>query len=191
MSEMDQIFNCFAELKGEIVQIHRQLGEVNVQTGQINTTIARMNAQIGQMDAKIAQMDAKINRMDVRMDRMDSRMDRMDSRMDQMDARMDRMDSRMSSLEEKMERGFTEVKQEFDEKLSLAEFGLDAEIQKVYEIALDNQDNIKKISLRQNNYQIDSVARQQIAEITDRMEVVECVVQSHSEAIHSLQDEIA
>lgn len=144
-------------------------------------------SEMGQVLNCLTQIKGQMDKMSNRLDKMDERLDRMDERFDRMDERLDRMDERFDQIDRK----FITMERSFDEKLSLVEFGLDAEIQKVYEIALTNQANIEILMTRQYCYNVDGMARQHVADLTDRVDVVESVVQSHSEDIRKIQNAIA
>lgn len=112
---------------------------------------------------------------------------RLEERMDRLEERMDRLEERMDHLEEHTDHRF----KEFQEKMAVMEFALETEVQKVYEVVLVNQSDIKVLIMNQKWSYNDRQTRQQVSELNERVNVVEGVVQSHSEAIHKLQGAMA
>lgn len=77
---------------------------------------------------------------------------------------------------------------DLDKKIDSVEYALEAEIDKVYKIALENKQKIEILLIPYNDRNVhvnEEVAK--IPEIDKRLDNVETVVGSHSEAIRKLQ----
>ncbi len=131
------------------------------------------------MDGKISKLDEKI---DSRYDALDQKIDRCYDALDQ------KIDRCYAELDQKIDRCYKEL----DDKIDSYCNALDYEINKVYLIACDNQENIKNLLLPfndRNHYANEEIAK--IPDLAKRIDQVEEVVGDHSEAIRNLQEQIA
>lgn len=154
-------------------------------------------SEMQQILSCLVEIQGTVNRIEQRVDKLEQRMDNLEQRMDKLEQRMEQrfeeIDKRFEQIEqcfEEIDRRFEEIEQRFikyDEKLDLLEFGLETEIQKVYDVAIANQANISLLMTRWTNNYSDGQTRQQVVNLSERVDVVEEVVESHSEAIFKLQ----
>ena len=146
---------------------------------------------IGMLEKVMERLGVLENRMDA----LENRMDVLESRMDALDSRMNSLEIRVDELEISLNRRIDETEQRlisrFDEKLEVWEFALDTEIQKVYEIAVENQSNIQLLLLRQSAYYKAINESYKIAELDERMSTVEGILREHTLEIRSFRSIIA
>lgn len=101
-------------------------------------------------------------------------------RLDVVEQRLDTIEQRLGAVEQRLD--------DLDKKIDSVEYALDAEIDKVYKIALENKQKIEILLIPYNDRNVhvnEEVAK--IPEIDKRLDNVETVVGSHSEAIRKLQ----
>ncbi len=106
----------------------------------------------------------------------------------EMDGKISEMNGKVSKLDEKIDGHYEEL----DKKIENYHNALDFEINKVYLIALENQDCIKKLLIPFNdrNYHAnEEIAK--IPDLTERLDQMEKVVGDHSEAIRNIKQGIA
>jgi len=169
MSEMQQILSCLVEIQGTVNRIEQRVDKLE----------QRMDNLEQRMDHLEQRMEQRFEEIDRRFEQIDKRFEEIDRRFEQIDKRFEEIDRRFEEIEQR----FTK----YDEKLDLLEFGLETEIQKVYDVAIANQANISLLMTRWTSNYSDGQTRQQVVNLTERVDVVEEVVESHSEAIFKLQ----
>lgn len=147
---------------------------------------------------------AYLKRIDEKVDRGFAEIhEEMDRRFAELHAEMDRrfaefheeMDRRFVELREEMDRRFAELHEEMAElreEMATMEFALQTEIEKVYQIAKANQENIEVLLIPFNDRNLHiSKEVTKIPQIEERQEAVERTVQSHSVKIRKLEESIA
>lgn len=128
---------------------------------QLTDTAGIINQKVDALDQKIDSVEENLNR------------------------RIDKLESRIDEIELRLE----EVKSYLDDKIDLIEKALDTEIDKVYQIAHKNEYNIEMLLIPYNERNLhvnDELAK--MARYGERMDEVEAVLESHSEAIQRLQN---
>lgn len=156
---------------------------------QLTDTVGIINQKVDALDQKIDSVEAALNRridkLESRIDKLESRIDKLESRIDELGSRIDELGSRIDEIELRLE----EVKSYLDDKIDLIEKALDTEIDKVYQIAHKNEYNIEMLLIpynERNLYVNDELAK--MARYGERMAEMEAVLESHSEAIQRLQN---
>ena len=147
-------------------------------------------SEMQQILSCLVEIQGTVNRIEQRVDKLEKRMDNLEQRMEQRFEEIDRRFEQIDKRFEEIDRRFEEIEQRFtkyDEKIDLLEFGLETEIQKVYDVAIANQANISLLMTRWTSNYSHGQTRQQVVNLTERVDVVEEVVESHSEAIFKLQ----
>ena len=176
MSEMQQILCCLVEIQGTVNRIEQRVDKLEKRMDNLEQ---RMEQRFEEIDRRFEQIDKRFEEIDRRFEQIDKRFEEIDRRFEQIDKRFEEIDRRFEEIEQRF------IK--YDEKLDLLEFGLETEIQKVYDVAIANQTNISILMTRWINNYSDGQTRQQVVNLSERVDVVEEVVESHSEAIFKLQ----
>lgn len=143
--------------------MHRE-DEIIIYLKQITDAVEVTNHKIDLLDKKIDQVEASLNR-----------------RIDEVEASLNRQ---IAELRARIE----EVRAYLEEKIEMIEKALDTEIDKVYQIAHKNEYNIEMLLLPYNERNLhvnDELAK--MARYDERMDEIETVLESHSEAIQKLQ----
>ena len=153
------------------------------ETNEVMGCLTEIRDSVFQLGGEVKQLGQRFDEMSQRFDEMNQRMDKVEHRLDKVDQRLDKVDQRLDKMDQRFD--------EFDERLNNMEFVLETEIQKVYEIALANQANIEYLMFNQKRIYNELQMSQQLTDLNERVDVVEDVVQSHSKAIHNLQNAIA
>lgn len=153
--------------------------EIIIYLKQITDGIEVTNHKIDLLDKKIDLVEEKLNR---RIDEVEEGLNR---RIDEVEESLNR---RIDELGNRIE----EVKVYLEDKIDMIEKALDTEIDKVYQIAHKNEYNIEMLLLPYNERNLhvnDELAK--MARYDERMDEIEAVLESHSEAIQKLQHAMA
>lgn len=143
--------------------MHRE-DEIIIYLKQITDAVEVTNQKIDLLDKKIDQVEENLNR-----------------RIDEVEESLNRQ---IAELRARIE----EVRAYLEEKIEMIEKALDTEIDKVYQIAHKNEYNIEMLLLPYNDRNLhvnDELAK--MARYDERMDEIETVLESHSEAIQKLQ----
>lgn len=154
--------------------MHRE-DEIIIYLKQITDAVEVTNQKIDLLDKKIDQVEENLNR---RIDEVEESLNR---RIDEVEASLNRQ---IAELRARIE----EVRAYLEEKIEMIEKALDTEIDKVYQIAHKNEYNIEMLLLPYNERNLhvnDELAK--MARYDERMDEIETVLESHSEAIQKLQ----
>lgn len=125
-------------------------------------------------------INENVNTINRRLDVVEQRLDTIEQRLGAVEQRLDVVEQRLDVVEQRLD--------DLDKKIDSVEYALDAEIDKVYKIALENKQKIEILLIPYNDRNVhvnEEVAK--IPEIDKRLDNVESVVGSHSEAIRKLQ----
>lgn len=162
--------------------LNRRIDEVEA---ALNRRIDKLESRIDELESRIDRLESRIDKLESRIDELGSRIDRLESRIGKLESRIDELGSRIDEIELRLE----EVKSYLDDKIDLIEKALDTEIDKVYQIAHKNEYNIEMLLIPYNERNLhvnDELAK--MARYGERMDEMEAVLESHSEAIHRLQN---
>lgn len=107
-----------------------------------------------------------VKRLEVRMDGLEERMDRLEQKVDRLEGRMDCLEQKVDSL---------------DSKIIHVEFGLGQEIQKVYELTLQNAENIKELI----------PLKDRLVKAENRQDLIESLVVAHGREIREIRARLA
>lgn len=154
--------------------MHRE-DEIIIYLKQITDAVEVTNQKIDLLDKKIDQVEESLNR---RIDEVEESLNR---RIAEVEASLNRQ---IVELRARIE----EVRAYLEEKIEMIEKALDTEIDKVYQIAHKNEYNIEMLLLPYNERNLhvnDELAK--MARYDERMDEIETVLESHSEAIQKLQ----
>ncbi len=141
------------------------------QEKQIIAYLQNITADVGIIAQKLDAVDKKIDRVE---ESLNQRIDRVEESLNQ----------RIDAVEEKVDA----LRKDMDERFEMVEKALDSEIDKVYQVALENKRNIEIFLIPfndRNHYMNEEVAK--IKEVEERIDAVEKVVGEHSELIRKLQ----
>lgn len=165
--------------------MHRE-DEIIIYLKQITDAVEVTNHKIDLLDKKIDQVEESLNH---RIDEVEESLNR---RIDEVEESLNR---RIDQVEESLNRQIVElvvrieeVRVYLEEKIDMIEKALDTEIDKVYQIAHKNEYNIEMLLLPYNDRNLhvnDELAK--MARYDERMDEIETVLESHSEAIQKLQ----
>ena len=179
--------------------MHRE-DEIIIYLKQITDAVEVTNQKIDLLDKKIDQVEESLNRrideveerLSHRIDELELRIDKLELRIDEVEAslnrRIDEVEASLNRQIAELRARIEEVRAYLEEKIDMIEKALDTEIDKVYQIAHKNEYNIEMLLLPYNDRNLhvnDELAK--MARYDERMDEIETVLESHSEAIQKLQ----
>ena len=155
-----------------------------IESEEIMICLNQISGKLSGIDGKISEMDGRISELGGKISEMGGKISEMDGKISELGGKISEMDGKIFKLDEKIDNRYNVL----DEKIESYHNALEYEINKVYEIALKNKENIENLLLPFNDrnlYVNEEVAK--IPEINRRLNNVENVVGTHSEAIRKIQ----
>lgn len=150
------------------------------QEEQILECLKKLTDTVGVINENVNTINRRLDVVEQRLDTIEQRLGAVEQRLDVVEQRLGAVEQRLDVVEQRLD--------DLDKKIDSVEYALDAEIDKVYKIALENKQKIEILLIPYNDRNVhvnEEVAK--IPEIDKRLDNVETVVGSHSEAIRKLQ----
>ena len=153
---------------------------------QLTDAVGSINQKIDLLDQKIDRVEESLNR---RIDKVEETLNRrIDEVEEALNRRIDEVEETLNRRMDELEARIEAVRVYLDEKIDMIEKALDTEIDKVYQIAHKNEYNIEVLLIPYNDRNLHvNDELEKMSRYDERMDEIEAVLKSHSEAIHKLQ----
>ena len=154
------------------------------QIGLVYDGIKRLEERMDRLETRVTALEEKVDRLETRVTALEEKVDRLEIRVTALEEKVDLLGVRVTNVEKKLE--------QVDTNVIHVEFGLGQEIQKVYELALQNERHIRELlPLKEKVVNIERFVSDRIVKVENRQELLETVVTSHGREIGELRARLA
>lgn len=169
ISRLDRIDNQLQDIRNDVAELKADVAELKTDVAMLKADVAELKADVATLKTDVAMLKDNVATLNADMIGVKANLSVLNGDVKSIREEMHDMESRLNA------------------NMNLCEYGLHQEIDHVYDIALNNRENIQILLSYAQNMQNIGAALARFSSMEDRQDMTEKVVQSHSIAICELQ----